>query len=68
MSDLLAVIVREDEKISAVLEQPRANRLAQLREVVRLSIDREALVLTILSRLLLEHDGRKLAERRELKS
>lgn len=68
MSDLLPVIVREDEKISAVLEQPGANRLTQLREVVRISIDREALFLAILSRLLLEHDKRKLAEQRELRS
>jgi len=68
MFDLLAFIVREDERISAVLEQRGPNRLAQLRELVRLSTDKEALVLAILSRLLLEHDKRKLAEQRELKS
>ncbi|MNW21168.1 hypothetical protein D3C71_2219320 [compost metagenome] len=68
MFDLLAFIVREDERISAVLEQRGPNRLEQLREVVRLSTDKEALVLAILSRLLLEHDKRKLAEQREQKS
>lgn len=64
MKETLSKIVADDQAITAVLDGPGGFRLERLADLYRTSGDRDAFVLTLATKAMLEHDLRMIGMQR----
>lgn len=68
MSSLQESIVLDDQHISAALATKDSFRLQRLVDLYRASYDKDAFVMALMAKLMLEHDRRVLAATAEVRT